>query len=106
MKKKQKILFSLVILSMVSMLARPGTTLAEEKKAAAASPEVLATVGDRKITQADIDAKTSLMPPQFRARYETPEGKQKLLEHLVKFTLHRGWSLILGTNKITRFARD
>jgi peptidyl-prolyl cis-trans isomerase C len=54
---------------------------------AAEASKVYATVGTETITQADIDAKTSMLPPQFRARYETADGKKKLVEQLTKMSL-------------------
>ena len=91
--------FSLVLLTILSMFFIPCTSFAEEEGSKVASQEVLATVGDQKITQADIDSKTSLMPPQFRARYETPEGKQKLLDQIVKFSLLSQEARRLGIDK-------
>ncbi len=52
-----------------------------------AGDKVLAKVGTKTITQADLEAKVAMLPPQFRARYETPEGKQKLLDQTIKFSL-------------------
>ena len=54
---------------------------------AKSAEKVYATIGQEKITQADIDSKISMLPPQFRARYETAEGKKKLVEQLTKFSL-------------------
>lgn len=54
---------------------------------AAAAGKVLATVGGEKITEEDVYAPLAMMPPQFRARYETPEGKKKLLERSVQMSL-------------------
>ncbi len=61
--------------------------------------KVLATVGEEKITEADLYAKTSMLPPQFRARYETPEGKKKLLDQTVKFSLLSQEARKLGIDK-------
>jgi len=63
------------------------------------SGKVLATVGNEKITEADIFAKISMLPPQFRARYETPEGRKKLLEQTIKFSLLSQEAKSLGIDK-------
>lgn len=52
-----------------------------------AGAEVLATVGSQTITAADLEEKLSMLPPQFRSRYESPEGRQKLLDQSIKFSL-------------------
>lgn len=49
--------------------------------------QVLATVGSQTITAADLEEKMSMLPPQFRSRYESPEGRQKLLDQSIKFSL-------------------
>jgi peptidyl-prolyl cis-trans isomerase C len=67
--------------------ATPFIAYAEEAKSEAKSDKVLAIVGDEKITEADLYAKISMLPPQFRARYETPEGQKNLLEQTIKFSL-------------------
>ena len=79
--KKTGLIFSLLIA--VSLMAMPVMSYAEQK----GSDKVLAKVGKEKITEADIFSKISMLPPQFRARYETPEGKKKLLDQTVKFSL-------------------
>lgn len=73
----------------------PAVLAAEEQK----SDKVLATVGKEKITQADLDAKITMLPPQFRERYETPEGKQKLLDQVTKFSLLSQEARALGIHK-------
>ncbi len=55
--------------------------------AADTKDKVLAVVGKEKITQADLDAKISMLPPQFRSRYDSPEGREKLLDQTIKFCL-------------------
>ncbi len=69
------------------------------------SDKVLATVGDVKITEADLYSKVSMLPPQFRARYETPEGKKRLLDQTVKFTLLSREARRLGIDKKEDVAR-
>ncbi len=73
----------IVLITMVAVSALSFAAFAEEEKA----DKVLATVGSEKITEADLFAKISTLPPQFRARYETPDGKKKLLDQTIKFSL-------------------
>lgn len=77
----RKVLFITALIAVASLLAMPLTAAARE------ASKVYATVGNETITQADIDAKTSMLPPQFRARYETADGKKKLVEQLTKMSL-------------------
>lgn len=44
---------------------------------------IIATVGDRKITQQDIDMVLMTLDPMKAQQYSTEEGKQKLIEELV-----------------------
>jgi len=71
------------VLLAICILLVPDATLAEEKN----SDKVLATVGQEKITEADILAKTLMLPPQVRVSYETPEGLKKLLDQAVKSSM-------------------
>ena len=71
------------VLLAICILLVPDATLAEEKN----SDKVLATVGQEKITEADILAKTLMLPPQVRVSYETPEGMKKLLDQAVKSSM-------------------
>jgi len=48
---------------------------------------VVATIGDEKIMDADIDAFLSQMPEQARARYESPEGKREFVTSLAEIKL-------------------
>jgi peptidyl-prolyl cis-trans isomerase C len=73
----------------------PVRTYAEEEE----SSKVLAEVGKEKITEADISSRMELMPPQFRARYETPQGKKGLLEQTIKFSLLSQQARALGIDK-------
>ena len=54
---------------------------------AAVKGKVLATVGNEKITEESVFAPLAMMPPQFKSRYETPDGKKKLLERSVQMSL-------------------
>lgn len=56
-------------------------------KAATSQKKVIAIVGKEKITEEDVFAPLSMMPPQFRSRYETPDGKKKLFERAVQMSL-------------------
>ena len=53
--------------------------------ALAAEPKVLATVGNDKITQTDLDQALSAFDPQRRMVYSSPEGQRQLVENLVDF---------------------
>jgi len=88
-------------LALLCCAARPAACAAEEQKA----DTVLATVGKEKITQADLDAKVTMLPPQFRDRYDTPEGKQKLLDQVVKFSMLSQEARALGLHKREEIAQ-
>jgi len=45
---------------------------------------VLATIGDQKITDQDLQVKLDGLPPQYVSFYSSKEGKSKLLEQLVQ----------------------
>jgi peptidyl-prolyl cis-trans isomerase C len=77
----KKLLFIPAVIAGAAILTMPYAATAAE------ASKVYATVGNEQITQADIDAKTSMLPPQFRARYETADGKKKLVEQLTKMSL-------------------
>jgi len=77
----KKFLLITTLIAGAAILAMPYAATAAE------ASKVYATVGSETITQADIDAKTSMLPPQFRARYETADGKKKLVEQLTKMSL-------------------
>lgn len=57
------------------------------EKGAAATPrgDVVAKIGDREITVADLEAEINRQSPFARARYSAPERKKELLENLVRF---------------------
>jgi hypothetical protein len=71
------------VLMAVCILPVPNTTLAKEEM----SDKVLATVGKETITENDIFVKILTLPPQARARYETPEGIKELLGLAVKSSM-------------------
>jgi len=77
----KKFLLITTLIAGAAILAMPYAATAAE------ASKVYATVGSETITQADIDAKTSMLPPQFRARYKTADGKKKLVEQLTKMSL-------------------
>jgi peptidyl-prolyl cis-trans isomerase C len=45
---------------------------------------ILATVGDNKITDKDLQVKIDSLPPQYVSFYSSSEGKKKLLDQLVQ----------------------
>lgn len=88
----------LIFISFAGILgitASPVTSYGKDEN----SGKVLAVVGKQKITKADIFAKISMLPPQFRTRYETPEGQKKLLEQTVKFSLLSQEAKRIGIDK-------
>jgi len=91
--KKAGLIFSLLIAAI--LMTMPVMSNAHQK----GSDKVLAEVGKEKITEADIFSKIFMLPPQFRARYETPEGRKKLLEQTVKFSLLSQEARKLGIDK-------
>jgi peptidyl-prolyl cis-trans isomerase C len=82
--QKKALIISLAITLSIFLMSRIPEAHSKETPEQA---KVYATVGNEKITQADIDAKTSMLPPQFRERYETADGKKKLVEQLTKMSL-------------------
>jgi len=86
---------SVLGLALLCCAVLPAVVAAEEQKA----DVVLATVGKEKITQADLDAKVTMLPPQFRDRYDTAEGKQKLLDQVIKFSMLSQEARALGIHK-------
>jgi peptidyl-prolyl cis-trans isomerase C len=78
-QQTKKVLGVLVIFTACTFL--PGALCADT------SHKVLATVGSETITQADMDARTAMLPPQIRSRYETSAGRQQLLEQVVLISL-------------------
>jgi len=73
--------------------------------AAAASEKILVTVGTETISQADVEAKTSKLPPQLRSRFETPAGRKQLLEQVVLNSLLSQEARRLGLEKQDEVAR-
>ena len=100
---KKVLLIATLIVSM-SIFAVQFHAVAQDKKATDTA-KTFATVGDEKITQADIDSKTSMLPPQFRARYETADGKKKLVEQLTKMSLLSQEARRLNLDKNTEVAK-
>ncbi len=66
---------------LVILLVALNSSLAEEKD------KVLAKVGEIKITQGYFDSIIEDMPPQYRAKWTTPEGKRQLLEIIIDIKL-------------------
>ena len=66
---------------LVVLLVTVSPLLAEEKD------KVLAKVGKIKITQDYLNSITEDMPPMYRARWATPEGKRQLLERIIDMKL-------------------
>jgi peptidyl-prolyl cis-trans isomerase C len=67
--------------------------------------KVLAKVGTETITQADLDGRMAMLPPQFRARYDSPEGRRNLLEQTITYKLLAQEARRLGIDKQDEVAR-
>ncbi len=52
-------------------------------------PEVVAVVGGEPITEMELENRLNEIPPFYRTRYETPEGRKQLLEQLILERLMR-----------------
>ena len=66
---------------------------------AGSSKKVLATIGKEKITEQDVLAPVSMMPPQFRSRYDNPDGRKKLFERAMQMSLLSQEARRLGIDK-------
>jgi len=97
MKVLKKTEQMIVVVFAAALLAGPAVVQAQPGPAAmqatakvekAATPnKLLATVGKDKITEESVFAPLAMMPPQFRSRYETPDGKKKLIERAIQMSL-------------------
>ena len=93
----QKTGLMIMVVFAAALLAGPAASQAQQAPAAVQAPvqaapapakdKVLATVGKDKITEESVFAPLAMMPPQFRSRYETPDGKKKLFERAVQMSL-------------------
>jgi len=68
-------------------------------RAEGADSKVLVTVGTESITQADLDARTAMLPPQIRSRFENPAGRRQLLDQVVLISLMSQEARRLGIDK-------
>jgi peptidyl-prolyl cis-trans isomerase C len=57
--------------------------LAVSHQALASQAKVLAKIGDKTITDSDVQEMVDAVPERFKDAYMTPEGKQKTLDYLV-----------------------
>jgi peptidyl-prolyl cis-trans isomerase C len=48
-----------------------------------AADPVLAVIGKQQIKESDLDALLEGVPPQFRSQWDTPQGRQRLLNQLI-----------------------
>ena len=91
----QTVLLSLTLLSGVA----PGTPVPgqPEGEPAAAADKAVVTIGDETLTRAQVDDMLRLLPPQQRALFSKPEGKQAFADYIVRSKLYslearkRGW---------------
>jgi peptidyl-prolyl cis-trans isomerase C len=90
-ERTKKTVFGFILLAVFTVF--PGAVSAETAQA------VLVTVGDETITQADLDARTEMLPPQIRSRFETQAGRQQLLDQVVLVSLLSQEARRLGIDK-------
>ena len=75
------------------MLVLAMSACSKDKDATAAGGEggksglVVASIGDQKITDKDVDAILAQVPEQVRARYESPEGKKEFVSSLAEIKM-------------------
>jgi peptidyl-prolyl cis-trans isomerase C len=75
------------------MLVLALTSCSKDKNAKAAGSDgeknglVVATIGDQKITDKDVDAILAQVPEQVRARYDSPEGKKEFVTSLAEIKM-------------------
>ena len=60
------------------------------------SSPILASVGQVKITQTELERRLAELSPLSRARYQNPERRQELMETLIRFELLAGEALKQG----------
>jgi peptidyl-prolyl cis-trans isomerase C len=75
----KKMVYGFILLAALAVF--PGVVSAETAQ------KVMVTVGEETITQADLEARTAMLPPQIRSRFETPAGRQQLLDQVVLISL-------------------
>ncbi len=68
-------------------------------RAEGAASNVLVTVGTESITQSDLDARTAMLPPQIRSRFETDAGRRQLLDQVVLISLMSQEARQLGIDR-------
>jgi peptidyl-prolyl cis-trans isomerase C len=85
------------MMSVVVMIAMSAVVPA----AVSAEPDskVLVTVGQETITQSDLNARTVMLPPQIRSRFETAAGRAQMLEQVVLVSLLAQEARRLGIDK-------
>jgi peptidyl-prolyl cis-trans isomerase C len=67
--------------------------------------KILARVGKVTITQSELEARLTMLPPQFRARYDSPEGRRNLLEQTITYKLLAQEARRLGIDKQAEVSR-
>jgi len=96
-ERTKKTVYGFIILAALTVI--PGVVSAETAQA------VLVTVGAETITQADLDARTAMLPPQIRSRFETQAGRQQLLDQVVLVSLLSQEARRLGIDKQEEVAK-
>ena len=96
-ERAKKMVYGFLILAVCTVL--PGVVSAETAQA------VLVTVGEETITQADLDSRTEMLPPQIRSRFETQAGRKQLLDQVVLVSLLSQEARRLGIDKQDEVAK-
>jgi peptidyl-prolyl cis-trans isomerase C len=112
LKKTEKMM---VVVFAAALLVLPAALQAQQAPAAAQAPakvekapaanKLIATVGKDKITEDSVFAPLAMMPPQFRSRYETPDGKKNLVERAIQMSLLSQEARRLNIDKKEEIAR-
>ncbi len=88
--KRARILGAVLVLltvSAVTLMAAPAKKLVKPAKPAAAASDsdaVLVRVGKEVITRRTLNERLLDIPEQYRSNYQTPEGRQQLLDRLIE----------------------
>ena len=96
-ERTKKTVYGFILLAVFAVF--PGVVSAETAQA------VLVTVGEEAITQADLDARTAMLPPQIRSRFESQAGRQQLLDQVVLVSLLSQEARRLGIDKQDEVAK-
>jgi len=80
--KKLGLVCVMLMLALTGCSKEKGVSL--KAKGTIANPHVVATVGNEKIMDSDIDAILSQIPEPYRVRYSTPEAKREIVDRMAE----------------------